>query len=160
MRKKRIAKCWHSCCCCWCDLFTAVAESFATKYLSLFLFHAGGLSHTELPLAWVSACWQRCKGHAGTGQFFPGLLLLFLGGKPKKVSLCLGYPSAHKSHVFLLHLKRWKRGDRKMQKLFIFPAFWSEGNCVLLKWGGASAACSMPCWCTLLGEILIKVGFQ
>ena len=77
-----------------------------------------------------------------------------------KRCLCLGYPSAHKSHALLPHLKRRKRADRKVQKLFIFPAFCSEGNCVLLKWGGASATCSVPCWCTFPGEIPIKVGFQ
>lgn len=158
MRKKGVAKCWHNFCW-WCDLVTAVAESFATDYLFPFPFCACGLSHPALPSAWAPARWQRHKGNAGTGQFFPGFLLLFLGGKPKKVSLCLGYLSAHESHTLLPHLKRRKTGDRKMQKLFIFPAFCSEGNCVLLKWGGASAVCSMPCWCTFPGEIPSKASF-
>jgi len=57
-----------------------------------------------------------CKGNAGTRQFFPGLLLLFLDGKPKKVSLCLGYPSAHEMHTLLLHMKRRKKVGTKMKK--------------------------------------------
>lgn len=159
MRKKGITKCRHNFCW-WCNLVTALAESLAPKYLSPFRFHAWGLSYPALPSAWAPARWHRRKGNAGTGRFFPGFLLLFLGGKPEKVSLCLDYPSAHKSHVLLLQLKRRKRGDREMQKLFIFPAFCSESNCVRLKWGGASAVCSVPCWCTFPGEIPVKAGFD